>query len=255
MTPVLVRSVRMRMRTDAVEGGGGYWGQLRPPCATCSQHTFISPYQELVHQCPKDSNGNSIPNLCGCKMSKRKYEVPEHFKELVRSALQKPKVAVLHDEPSCIPADLPLRQSNCGGTSVSSSSSLSDVSPTKPLHVLPMIPASSFYSTKERVRSPPRGAAVAAITVSPNHGAAVRQFAPAEPAYLRLIQLYKQRSNLFGAERRQHCFQMFAKLKEALEFANNQTNCRVFAQEGRKYMLTCIIYGERFIFPLLNSVQ
>jgi len=64
--------VRMRMRTDAAisavcvcgGGGGGCWGQLRPPCATCCQHTFISPYQELAHQCPKDRNGNRTPNLC-----------------------------------------------------------------------------------------------------------------------------------------------------------------------------------------------
>jgi len=218
------------------------------------RHTLICAHCKALSSVEfrRGCKGNCHQGPSGCSsMSKRKYEVPEHFKELVRSALQKPKVALHHDEPSSFLVELPSQQPHRGNFSVSSSSSASsssssNASPTKLSHQLPIIPASSFYSANERLGAPPRGAAAA----SPKHGTTVAQFMPAEPAYLRLIQLYKQRSSLFGAERRQHCFRMFAKLKEALEFANQQTNCRVFAQEGRKHTLTCIINRGFQFFPV-----
>jgi hypothetical protein len=171
-------------------------------------------------------------------MSKRRYEalVPEHFKELLRSALQNPKVPEQPDEARRVPTELLSRQSDpCAASVVSSSSHVSAGKPPPPPPPplpLPKIPSVSFYSAKVTPSTPPHGDAAAAVTPSPLHGTPGTQTAPAEPAYLRLIQLYKKRCSLFGAERRQHCFQLFAKLKEALQFASQQSNCRVFAQEG-----------------------
>jgi hypothetical protein len=169
-------------------------------------------------------------------MSKRKaskYEglVPDHFKQLVRSALQKPKVAEQPNKPCSLSAEIEVSSLQRNSRAACASSFSPDVAPCKPLS-LPQISSSSFYRTKEQAVSPPRACAARAIASSPQQASSGYQIAPAEPAYMRLIQLYKKRCSLFGAERRQLCFQMFAKLKEALEYASQKTHCHVFAQEG-----------------------
>ena len=177
-------------------------------------------------------------------MRKRKYDglVPDHFKELVRDALQKPKVALQsHCAPSEITSTITSTEitSTITSTEITSkqrdslavigASTSSNVTAAKPL-APPKIPSISFYSAKDAV-TPPPPAAASAIATCPRHGTSVGS-TPTDPEYLRLIQLYKKRCSLFGAERRQHCFQMFAKLKEALVYASQQSNCHVFAQEG-----------------------
>lgn len=173
-------------------------------------------------------------------MRKRKYDglVPDHFKELVRDALQKPKVAL---QSHCAPSEITstITTSTITSTEITSKqrdslavigeSTSSNVTAAKPL-APPKIPSISFYSAKDAV-TPPPPAAASAIATCPRHGTSVGS-TPTDPEYLRLIQLYKKRCSLFGAERRQHCFQMFAKLKEALVYASQQSNCHVFAQEG-----------------------
>ena len=173
-------------------------------------------------------------------MSKRKFDalVPDHFKELIRSALQKPKVTEQIGAQRRAPTKISSRQhESVVKSAVSSSAHVSSSNPPpppppSPRPKVPMIPSSSFYSAKNTALSPPHGCAASGIAHSSPLGESRSQISPAEPAYLRLIQLYKKRCSLFGAERRQHCFQMFAKLKEALEFASQQSNCHVFAQEG-----------------------
>jgi hypothetical protein len=176
-------------------------------------------------------------------MSKRKFDalVPDHFKELIRSALQKPKPTEQIDaQRRRAPTEISSRQNESFATSAASSSAhvLSSNPPPPPppppphRPKVPMIPSSSFYSAKNTALSPPLGCAAGGTAHTSPVGESRSHTSPAEPAYLRLIQLYKKRCSLFGAERRQHCFQMFAKLKEALEFATQQSNCHVFAQEG-----------------------
>ncbi len=170
-------------------------------------------------------------------MRKRKYDglVPDHFKELVRDALQKPKVAV--QSHCCAPTEIastitsteitPKQRDSPAVIGASTSSNITAAKPLAP----PKIPSISFYSAKDPAVTPPPPAAASAIATCPRHGSSFGS-TPTDPEYLRLIQLYKKRCSLFGAERRQHCFQMFAKLKEALLYASQQSNCHVFAQEG-----------------------
>ena len=172
----------------------------------------------------------------GSSMSKRKaskYEglVPDHFKELVRSALQKPNVAAQRNKPSSPPAEIEAASLQHASRAACAPSFSPEVASFKPPS-LPQISSSSFYKTKEQAFSPSHGGVARAAASSPQQASSACQIAAAEPAYMRLIQLYKKRCSLFGAERRQLCFQMFAKLKEAMEYASQKTNCHVFAQEG-----------------------
>lgn len=130
-------------------------------------------------------------------MSKRRYDalVPDHFKELVRSALQKPKVAELPRQARSPPTEASARQRDSCADVASSSSS--HASTTKPLP-LPKIPSSSFYSSKDPGLSPPHWHAASATSSTPLHGAgtSVSEIASAEPGYLRLIQLYHPPTSL-----------------------------------------------------------
>jgi hypothetical protein len=182
-------------------------------------------------------------------MRKRKYDslVPDRFKDLVRNALQQPKVAYCNVGESGTASEIEPRQQmsnsvistsfSCSKAVLNSSSLLvgsflSDVSTTKTLN-LPKIPSISFYSVKDRPATASTDAAADSIITGSCDATARWSITPTKPEYLRLIQLYKKRCSLFAPERRQHCFQMFAKLKEALVYASQQSNCHVFAQEGK----------------------
>jgi hypothetical protein len=191
-------------------------------------------------------------------MRKRKYDslVPDHFKELVRNALQKPKVAGNLGESCYTATEFESRQ-QMSESAISISSSVndftakpanvivesfsSDVSTAKP-RILPKIPSISFYSAKEPAAVASPEFAQKSLSSNSCDVTAICSIKPTEPEYLRLIQLYKKRCSLFGAERRQHCFQMFAKLKEALVYASQQSNCHVFAQEGTIFVILCSNY-------------
>jgi hypothetical protein len=176
-------------------------------------------------------------------MKKRKYDglVPDLFKELVRNALQQPDTAT--ESKSRQQALITgIKAASSSGHSAAEAATFpvesfpSDVRTIKRF-TLPNIPSTSFYSAKDRAASSPPGVDADSNANGARDGLAAHSIARTEPEYLRLIQLYKNRCSLFAAERRQHCFQMFAKLKEALAYASLQSKCHVFAQEGAYFPL------------------